>query len=69
MYYLLKNADTQGISSYRVDLTTGTITTGDGVLIAAIFKKRLPDLYGLSSITLYLGGSVRNKKVELMEVM
>lgn len=69
LYSLLDDLNPTQTGAYKVDLMTGIVTTSDGGTLTGIFKSKLPDLVGITSISLEFSGEIRNKKIELMEVI
>lgn len=50
-------------------MMTGTITTGDGKTLVGIFRSKIVDIYGYSSISIAQTGDSREQEIELWEVI
>ena len=50
-------------------MMTGTVTTADGKTLVGIFKNKIADIYGYSSIAVANTGNIREKIFELWEVI
>lgn len=69
LYSLLDDLNPTQTGAYRVDLLTGTVTTADGTTLVGIFKGKVVDLHGYSSIGIAYAGDSREQKFELWEVI